>query len=107
MAANEVLARVADVASSDLLAFIDVDEQGGVKVAEGATHFLAPRNVGDPWYVVSLGELLILSAPSGLLCGNWGFPSPFPRRCSHGYQVQVKSSSIAALFCAPNPPDTR
>src|SRR5208282_898618 len=43
MAANGVLARVADVASSDLLAFIDVDEQAGVKVAEGATHFLAPR----------------------------------------------------------------
>ena len=38
-----VLARVADVASSDLLAFIDVDERGGVKVAEGAAHFLAPR----------------------------------------------------------------
>jgi hypothetical protein len=31
MAANEVLARVADVASSELLAFIDVDEQGGAK----------------------------------------------------------------------------
>ncbi|MGZ3337165.1 MAG: hypothetical protein ACXWOV_18705 [Isosphaeraceae bacterium] len=31
MAANEVLARVADVASSDLLAFIDVDEQAGSK----------------------------------------------------------------------------
>ena len=43
MAANEVLARVADVASCDLLAFIDVDEQGGAKVAEEATHFLAPR----------------------------------------------------------------
>ena len=43
MAANEVLACVADVAASDLLAFIDVDEQGGVKVAEGAAHFLAPR----------------------------------------------------------------
>ncbi|MGA7498185.1 MAG: hypothetical protein WBX00_15775 [Isosphaeraceae bacterium] len=32
MAANEVLARVADVASCDLLDFIDVDEKGGVKV---------------------------------------------------------------------------
>ena len=48
------------------------------------THFLAPRKRG-PWYGVSLRELLILSAPSGLLCGNWGFPSPFPRICSHGY----------------------
>ena len=37
MAANEVLARVADVASSDLLDFIDVDEQGGVKAWAGAT----------------------------------------------------------------------
>ena len=32
MAANEVLARVADVASSDLLNFIDVDSNGGCKV---------------------------------------------------------------------------
>jgi hypothetical protein len=48
------------------------------------THFLAPRKRG-PWYGVSLKELLILSAPSGLLCGNWGFPSPFPRRCSQSY----------------------
>src|SRR5271157_2957037 len=32
MAANEVLARVADVASCDLLDLIDVDEKGGVKV---------------------------------------------------------------------------
>ena len=48
------------------------------------THFLAPRKRG-PWYGVSLRELLILSAPSGLLCGNWGFPSPFPRMCSHGH----------------------
>src|SRR5271165_6104530 len=53
--------------------------------------------VDGPWYVVSLRELLILTAPSGLLCGNWDFPSPFSRRCSHGYQIQVKSSSIAAL----------
>jgi hypothetical protein len=29
MAANEVLARVADVASSDLIDFIDVHEKGG------------------------------------------------------------------------------
>ena len=32
MAANEVLARVAEVASSDLLDFIDVDPNGGCKV---------------------------------------------------------------------------
>jgi len=32
MAPNEVLARVADVASSDLLDFIDVDQEGGCKV---------------------------------------------------------------------------
>ena len=32
MAANEVLARVAEVASSDLLDFIDVDQDGGCKV---------------------------------------------------------------------------
>ena len=31
MASNEVLARVADVASSDLLDFIDVDKNGGAK----------------------------------------------------------------------------
>ena len=46
MAANEVLARVADVASSDLLAFNDVDEQGGVKVAEGPPTFWHQGNVG-------------------------------------------------------------
>ena len=32
MAANEVLARVAEAASSDLLDFIDVDPNGGCKV---------------------------------------------------------------------------
>src|SRR5271165_6561742 len=53
--------------------------------------------MGGPWYVVSLREILLLTAPSGLLCGNWDFSSPFSRRCSHGYRIQVKSSSIAAL----------
>src|SRR5208337_1214659 len=55
------------------------------------------KKVGGPWYVVSLREFLLLTAPSGLLCGNWDFSSSFSRRCSHGYQMQVKSSSIAAL----------
>ena len=32
MAANEVLARIADVATSDLLNFIDIDPNGGWKV---------------------------------------------------------------------------
>ena len=50
-----------------------------------------------PWYVVSLRDFLLLSAPSGLLCGNWDFSSPLSRRCSHGYQIQVKSSSLAWL----------
>ena len=64
---------------------------------KGPTTLSLCQKVGGPWYVVSLREFLLLSAPSGLLCGNWGFPSPFPRRCSHGYQVQVKNSSIASL----------
>ena len=55
------------------------------------------QKVGGPWYVVSLREFLLLTAPSGLLCGNWDFSSRFSRRCSHDYQIQVKSSSIATL----------
>jgi len=62
-------------------------------------------NVDGPWYVVSLREFLLLTAPSGLLCGKWDFSSPFSRRCSHGYQVQVKNSSIAALSSLFEPVD--
>jgi hypothetical protein len=29
------------------------------------------------WYVVSLREIALLSAPSGLLCGGWDFPRPW------------------------------
>src|SRR5271157_2594698 len=63
----------------------------------GATAFPGYQKVGGPWYVVSLREFLLLTVPSGLLCGNWDFPSLFSRRCSHGYQIQVQSSSIASL----------
>src|SRR5271157_2774716 len=63
----------------------------------GPSTFPGCQKVAGPWYVVSLREFLLLTAPSGLLCGNWDFSSSFPRRCSHGYQVQVKNSSIASL----------
>src|SRR5208337_5636295 len=64
---------------------------------KGPPTFPGCQKVGGPWYVVSLREFLLLTAPSGLLCGNWDFSSPFSGRCSHGYQVQVKNSSIASL----------
>src|SRR5437868_1350118 len=59
--------------------------------------FEFPEMTSDPWYVGSLREITLLSAPSGLLCGGWDFPRPFLRRCSHGYQGQVERTEIAAL----------
>ena len=40
--------------------------------------------------------------PSGLLCGNWGFPGPFPPMCSHGYQVQVEICVLPHIVCRDN-----
>ena len=66
----------------------------GLKRAEAAGYTAPP--LLD--YVVSLREITLLSAPSGLPCGGWDFPRPFPRRCSHGYQGQVERTEIAAPF---------
>ena len=70
---------------------------------DGATHSPVPRKCGWPLVCGFVREFLLLTAPSGLLCGNWDFSSSFSRRCSHGYQMQVKSSSIAALLTIVKP----
>ena len=49
------------------------------------------HKVGGPGMWFPSREILLLTAPSGLLCGNWDFSSPFSRRCSHGYRIQVKT----------------